>query len=96
MGKLTSVPKAPPRPTYVYIPAPAPLPAPTPAPSPSDAGSGASSGTSAPPPAPDEAAQRVAGFLASRRGRIGTILTGFRGFLEPSAAVPVRKTLLGE
>lgn len=93
MGKLTSVPKAPAAPTYVYVPAPAPTPSsqntpsnPTPASSPDTS-------------AEDEAAQaarRVAGILSSRRGRISTILTSFRGFLEPAAASPARKTLLGE
>lgn len=42
------------------------------------------------------ARERVAALLQNRRGVLGTILTGFRGFLDPAAAAPRRKTLLGE
>ncbi len=42
------------------------------------------------------ARERVAALLQDRRGILGTILTGFRGFLDPASANPQRKTLLGE
>ncbi|MCB9979424.1 MAG: hypothetical protein H6862_07480 [Rhodospirillales bacterium] len=98
MGKLTSVPKAPPSPTYIYVPAP---PVSDVATTSSGATSTDTSGTTSTAPSDAEteaakAARRVAGILNARRGRISTILTSFRGFLDPASASPTRKTLLGE
>lgn len=39
---------------------------------------------------------RAINILASRRGRAGTIKTGFRGILDEKEMIPRRKTLLGE
>ena len=39
---------------------------------------------------------RIEALLQRNRGRLGTILTGFRGILSPSEAQPRRKSLLGE
>lgn len=97
MGSLVSAPKTPKisTPQVVYVPAPS---------------TGGTSGTTSTPPqdtgtttssAADDteetlARERVAALLQNRRGILGTILTGFRGFLDPAAATPRRKTLLGE
>lgn len=40
--------------------------------------------------------QRITGILASRRGRRGTIRTGFTGILDKKTLRPNRKRLLGE
>lgn len=40
--------------------------------------------------------QRVQNILRNRRGRGSTILSSFRGVLEPSQKTLERKTLLGE
>lgn len=93
MGSLISKPKRPrPRlPDVVYVPSPPVAPAaPSPPPPPA-----------VPPPAASDpeaeaARERVTAILKSRRGVSGTVLTGLRGFLDPAAAWPRRKTLLGE
>ncbi len=89
MGSLTSRPKTPSRPQVVYTPAPvtnpsAPAPQPS-TPAASTAGTDTETG----------AKTRAASLLLRDRGVFGTILTGFRGLLNPAAATP-RKTLLGE
>ena len=89
MGSLTSRPKAPPRPapptSYVMtVPSYSPPPPPAPAPEKS------------PDPAAAEKSKAVsAGLLERRRGILSTVLTGFRGVLDPRPAA-ARKTLLGE
>jgi hypothetical protein len=82
MGSLSSKPKAPskPAPQVVYVPAPAPV-AETPA---------------TPDPVEEAAQARKSSLLARDRGRFGTVLTSFRGFLAQKDASPQRKTLLGE
>ncbi|MCI5061304.1 MAG: hypothetical protein MRY79_09605 [Alphaproteobacteria bacterium] len=87
MGSITKRPKAPPRPKIARVsPAPAPEPvAETPSePEKTDAQIAAE--------------QRTQSLLRRSRGRQGTILTGFRGFLEASGELGnrTRKTLLGE
>lgn len=92
MGSLASRPKVPDVPPvqYVYVPtstytAPA-------------AASDSSSGTT-PTPAPTEievkATARTNNLLDRRRGRLGTVLTSFRGLLNDTVG-GARKTLLGE
>ncbi len=103
MGSITSRPKAPsvPQPQIIYVPAAAPVSAPPPV---ATTGSSATQtetdtpagGTDTPTPEEEQAGQRVESLLQRRRGRFGTILTGFRGILSPSDAMPQRKTLLGE
>lgn len=43
-----------------------------------------------------EAQRRSENLLRRTRGRLGTVLTGFRGILSPSENSGQRKTLLGE
>lgn len=43
-----------------------------------------------------EAKARTQSLLRRSRGRFGTVLTGFRGFLNPVDGNDNRKTLLGE
>lgn len=96
MGSLVSRPKRPrpaPPPAVVYAPPPALPPAPAPV-APSPAPSAPAAGDA---DADAQAAHaRVTALLQARRGLPGTVLTGFRGFLDPAAAFPRRKTLLGE
>ena len=82
MGSLTSKPKAPAQstPQVVYVPA-----TPTPAPV-----------TSTPDPVQEAAEARKTSLLARDRGRFGTIMTSFRGFLGEKNNGVQRKTLLGE
>lgn len=93
MGSITSRPKVPSSPQVIFVPAPS-----APAPSAPSSGSG-SSGAGTPPPAadPQEVAAQVRreNLLRRDRGRLGTILSGFRGFLT-SQSDSGRKTLLGE
>lgn len=87
MGSLASRPKAPAvAPVqYVYMPAASSSPAAAPTP------------VSAPVPSDDDAqaAARSQNLLERRRGRLGTVLTSFRGLLNDGVS-GVRKTLLGE
>lgn len=84
MGGIISKPKAP-EPVIIQQPAPA---APDPvietptAPDPTEAQEA-------------ESRERARSLLARERGRLGTIATGFRGFLQERAQSE-RKTLLGE
>lgn len=92
MGSLTSRPKAP---AVVSQPVVYTLPA---AASPTAASSSATDNTVAddtPDPAAQKEVARNAGLLDRRRGVLSTVVTGFRGVLNQSAAAP-RKTLLGE
>ncbi len=81
MGSLTSSPKAPPA-QVVYVPA--------------SAATTTQPATPAPDPVQEAADARKNSLLARDRGRFGTVLTGFRGFLAERAAGQQRKTLLGE
>jgi hypothetical protein len=89
MGSLASRPKAPKvstAPVIYYAPsAPANLVTPPPV-------------TQTPAPSSDDiAAQaRGLGLLGRSRGRLSTVLTGFRGILGRNETAPQRKTLLGE
>ena len=47
-------------------------------------------------PEVEAAEARKSSLLARDRGRFGTILTSFRGFLAQKESAPQRKTLLGE
>lgn len=82
MGSFTSRPKAP---SVQYVPVYTSAPS-TPSTDPTPAG-----------PTTDEtrSAQRAAGLLDRDRGRLSTVVTGFRGLLS-QANTPQRKTLLGE
>jgi hypothetical protein len=103
MAKLFSPPKLPATPEFQAAPETAAAPAETkPA-----ATSPAATATPATPAAPAEqptattttpdAAKTLELNLARReRGRTGTVLTSWRGVLEPGALAPVRKNLLGE
>ena len=91
MGSLASRPKVPDvQPVqYVYVPtstytAPA-------------ATSDSSSGITTPAPTEEEvkATARTNNLLDRRRGRLGTVLTSFRGLLNDTVS-GARKTLLGE
>lgn len=102
MGSITSRPKAPAqtaaRTKIIYVTSPSAT---------GSSSSSTSSTTSAANTAAAEAvnaaseeeaqsAARVQSLLQRNRGIFGTVLTGFKGLLSPSAAVPHRKTLLGE
>lgn len=89
MGSITKAPTAPaaPQPVYYYVPSPPPPPPPPP----SNNGTG---DDPAAPPAGKPA--REQNLLRRDRGRLGTILSGFRGILGLSTNTPARKTLLGE
>lgn len=63
----------------------------------------ASSASTTPPVTPSQASretiaseEREQNLLSRNRGRLGTIETGFRGFLSTSTATAGRKNLLGE
>ncbi|QQG36025.1 MAG: hypothetical protein HYS17_11080 [Micavibrio aeruginosavorus] len=93
MGSLSSRPKAPDAAPiqYVYMPA-------TTATAPSVSTSSAASVPSTAPTPGDEdvkAQARASNLLERRRGRLGTVLTSFRGLLGDSLS-GARKTLLGE
>lgn len=99
MGSLVSRPKAPKvRRPPAFIPVQAPTPtsaASIIAPAPAAISAGAE--TPAVVPADDIAAKsRELGLLNRSRGRLSTVLTGFRGILGQAVAAPQRKTLLGE
>lgn len=93
MAALTATPKAPPRRIVTVPSAPAPAPASPHVTEPEsqtapdgeigDGGGGASQ-------------DRESLILKQGRGRAGTVLTGFRGLLDPADFRPRRKTLLGE
>ncbi len=100
MGKLFSPPKMPSLPALpaiVEVPA-ATITAPVTTTTTNDppAGSGGASQDATPEVTPDE--QRVQNILTRNRGRVGTIGTSFSGVLTATnnAAIPARKTLLGE
>lgn len=95
MGSLASRPKVPNvQPVqYVYAPAVTPSPSTT-----SATATNTSSGTSTIPTPTEEEVQastRNQNLLERRRGRLGTVLTSFRGLLNDTVS-GARKTLLGE
>ena len=97
MGSLASRPKVPKltQQQPVYIPAAASLPPPV-APKPTGV-SQTTTTTSDVTTAENIAAQaRSLGLLDRTRGRISTVLTGFRGVLSQGGNTQKRKTLLGE
>jgi hypothetical protein len=81
MGSVTSRPKAPAQAVSQVVYQPIQKPVEIP---------------TAPGPAEDAAQARKSSLLARDRGRFGTILTSFRGFLTQKESGPQRKTLLGE
>ena len=90
MGSLISKPKSPPSPQVVYVPAPKPV---------ADTITADTSSAETETPKTDDEIQaeaREQNLLRRTRGRLGTILTGFRGILSPASAAPARKSLLGE
>lgn len=101
MGSITKAPVAPaaPQPVYYYVPAPPPPPPPPP-PSTSGGGTDTSGGgttTPTPTPTPEQVKEtRTQSLLRRDRGRLGTILSSFRGILGLSDNTAARKTLLGE
>ncbi len=92
MGSLTSRPKAPsvPQVQTVYVPAPEVTPAATPV------TQTPSSETPDDAPATTPEAARQQSLLDRSRGRLSTVLTGFRGILDDSTRSSGHKTLLGE
>jgi hypothetical protein len=83
MGSLASRPKAPSAPQVVYIPQPVYTSAPN-------------TPTTPAPTSEENAAQaRTQNLLQRNRGIFGTVLTGFRGFLNQSQN-NTRKSFLGE
>jgi hypothetical protein len=92
MGSLTSRPKVPsvPQIQTVYVPAPAATSVATPV---TQAPSSATP-DDAPVPTPETARQQS--LLGRSRGRLSTVLTGFRGILDDSTRSSGHKTLLGE
>ncbi len=96
MGSITKAPVAPsaPQPVYYYVPAPPPPPPPPP-PAPV-AGENDNGGGTVTPTPEQEKETRKQSLLRRDRGRLGTILSSFRGILGLSDNTPVRKTLLGE
>jgi len=91
MGSLASRPKVPDaQPVqYVYVPA-STYTAPA-----STADTSGGTTTPAPTDAEVQASARSANLLERRRGRLGTVLTSFRGLLNDTVS-GARKTLLGE
>lgn len=93
MGSLASRPKVPDiQPVqYVYMPTSPATTVTTPA------ATNGGSDTTTPPPTDEEvqAGARNANLLERRRGRLGTVLTSFRGLLSDTVD-GARKTLLGE
>lgn len=85
MGSLTSGPKAPSQ-QVVYVPAPETTTA---------TQTTASTDTTT-DSAQSAADARKKSLLERARGRYGTVLTGFRGFLSEADNSGKRKTLLGE
>lgn len=96
MGSITKAPTAPapaPTPVYYYVPT---TPSPTPgADTGTNTGTNTGSGDTPTTPAQDKEA-REQNLLRRDRGRLGTILSSFRGILGLSDNTPARKTLLGE
>ena len=95
MGSLSSRPNVPaPRSQVVFTPQP--TASPTPAPSTStDAGRDAG-GARGENHTPSASRARTSSLLGRDRGRFGTVLTGFKGFLGLSDLSNARKSLLGE
>jgi len=103
MGSLASRPKAPAiqQPVFIPVSVPATVSSPSRIPQASSAtASDSTAATDSSPATPTDgevAAQaRTGGLLDRTRGRLSTVLTGFRGVLGQSSAAPQRKTLLGE
>lgn len=92
MGSLASRPKTPAVQT-VYMPVYTPPPSTPPSSAPPV--SGPEDAPATPSAEEQVAARRSASLLDRRRGVLSTVLTGFRGLLNQTAATP-RKTLLGE
>ena len=89
MGSLVSTPSAPPP-----IVVPAPQPPPEPEPVQTVLQSEVENEESTPEVQASENRRRS--LLARNRGRLGTIATGFQGFLSQTQSGDGRKTLLGE
>lgn len=89
MGSITQAPKAPAAasPQVIYYTPSTPSSVPE---TPADTG-----GNEGATPQ-DKSQTRAQNLLRRDRGRLGTILTGFRGILGLSDDAPGRKTLLGE
>ncbi len=83
MGSLSSSPKAPPQPQIVSVPTQTTPVATTQSPTEEDIANQASQ-------------TRQDSLLRRARGRLGTITTGFQGFLSDGNTQNNRKTLLGE
>lgn len=98
MGSLVSAPKTPKSTTsqIVYVSTPTTTQTSTQDTATAQSTTSSDSTTTASDTEDTLARERVATLLQSRRGILGTILTGFRGFLDPASASPQRKTLLGE
>lgn len=92
MGSISSAPRAPAQPQIVYVPAPAPSTTTT---SPNTS-SQTDDETNTPSDEEVAAEVRQQNLLQRSRGRLGTILTGFRGIFTSPSENSSRKTLLGE
>lgn len=91
MGSITKPPVAPsaPPPVYYYVPSPPPPPPP-----PTNTGTDTPTNGGTTPEQDKET--RKQSLLRRDRGRLGTILSSFRGILGLSDNAQPRKTLLGE
>ncbi len=87
MGSISKPPKAPKaaQPSVIYVPQVAPPPAPLP-----------ENTIDEPTEEEQHAEARRKNLLRRNRGRLGTVLTGFRGVLGLSNESNGQKTLLGE
>lgn len=90
MGSITKAPVAPsaPQPVYYYLPSPPPPP-------PTNTGTDTPTGGGTTTPEQDKETRKQS-LLRRDRGRLGTILSSFRGILGLSDNTQPRKTLLGE
>lgn len=97
MGSLTSRPEIPATPQPVFVPMPAPVTSPSPpAPQTPVEDSAAPEQESESGAGDNGETRRSSNLLSRNRGRLSTVLTGFRGLLSEAAAPSGRKTLLGE
>jgi hypothetical protein len=100
MAKLFSPPKLPATPEFQAAPETAAVPAETKPAATSPAAMATPAAPAEQPTAtattPDAAKTLELNLARRERGRTGTVLTSWRGVLEPGALAPVRKNLLGE
>lgn len=96
MGSLTSRPDITPVQQPVFVPVQQPAPQPAPVQNDAATESEAPQEESAEEQERRTQQERETGLLRRSRGRLGTVLTSFRGLLSDSVKSGQRKTLLGE